>query len=162
MSNKSKSQKPSDTWLTPIDFYLELDKRFHFDNFDPCPADNNLDEFDGLAIEWSKVTFCNPPYSRTLKEKFLHKSYTESLKGKLIVLLLPVSTGTKIFHDLILPHAKVEFIKGRLKFEGIDSDGNWINPHCGLGRLKNIPLDSSQINRSGQFDSMIVIFDGTK
>ena len=162
MSNKAKSQSPSDTWLTSKDFYEELNKRFRFDDFDPCPPDNNIELFDGLTVDWADRTFCNPPYSKTLKEKFLYKAYAESLKGKLIVLLLPVSTGTKIFHELIQPNAKVEFIKGRLKFEGIDNKGNWINPNCGMSRLKNIPgrYIERTINRSGQNDSMLVIFDG--
>lgn len=158
MSSKSKSQTPSDTWLTPIDFYLKLNDRFYFESFDPCPPDNNLEEFDGLTVDWGKVTFCNPPYSRDIKERFINKGYEQSLQGKLVVMLLPVSTGTKIFHELILHNAKVEFIKGRLKFEGIDKEGNWVNPHCGIGNLKHIPDNATKISRSGQFDSMLVIF----
>lgn len=161
-NSKSKSTSFSDTWLTPIDFYIKLNERFKFDDFDPCPADNDLTQFDGLTVDWADITFCNPPYSKTLKEKFLYKGYTESLKGKLVVFLLPVSTGTKTFHNLILPNASIEFVRGRLKFEGIDRDGNWINPHHGIGCLKNIPENAPQIYRSGQNDSMLVIFDGTK
>ena len=160
MSNKSKSQSPSDTWLTPLDFYEELNKRFRFDEFDPCPPDNDIELFDGLKVDWAGITFCNPPYSKTLKEKFIYKAYAESLKGKLIVLLLPVSTGTRIFHDLIQPKARIEFIKGRLKFEGIDSDGTWVNPNCGMYRLDYVSGSFPQISRSGQTDSMLVIFDG--
>lgn len=160
-ATKSKSQVENNTWLTPYEFYVELDRRFKFSKFDPCPPDNNLNEFDGLATQWADRTFCNPPYSKTLKEKFLYKGYEQSLQGKLVVFLLPVSTSTKIFHELILPNAKVEFIKGRLQFEGIDNDGNWVNPHRGIDSLKNIPENTKQIKRSGQTDSMLVIFDGT-
>lgn len=159
MSTKNKSAIASDTWLTPQDFYDELNKRFRFHNFDPCPPDNNLELFDGLTVSWADRTFCNPPYSKTLKEKFLYKAYEESLKGKLIVLLLPVSTGTKIFHELIQPKARVEFIKGRLNFEGIDNEGNWVNPCSGIYTLQNTE-GRTQISRSGQNDSMLVIFDG--
>ena len=160
MSTKNKSVIASDTWLTPKDFYEELNKRFRFDEFDPCPPDNDIELFDGLKVDWAGITFCNPPYSKTLKEKFIYKAYEESLKGKLIVLLLPVSTGTRIFHDLIQPKAKIEFIRGRMRFEGVDKDGNWVNPNCGSYRLTNIPENANQIIRSGQNDSMLVIFDG--
>lgn len=162
MATKNKSVIASDTWLTPIDFYLKLNVKFKFDKFDPCPADNDISVFDGLKVDWADRTFCNPPYSLELKEKFIYKGYTESLKGKLVVLLLPASTGTKIFHDLILPKGKVEFLRGRLKFEGIDKDGNWVNPHEGMGNLKNIPDTAKQIKRIGQNDLMLVIFDGTQ
>ena len=84
----------------------------------------------------------NPPYSRKAKEAFVKKAIEESLKGKLCVLLIPVSTGTKLFHEIILPaNPIIEFVKGRLKFEGLNNKGE----------LCNSPAMS---------DSMIVIFDG--
>jgi DNA N-6-adenine-methyltransferase (Dam) len=121
---KNKSNVVSDTWLTPASFYQKLDKRFTFDSQDPCPPNNDIEKFDGLSVSWANRTFCNPPYSRLLKEKFIYKAYSESLLDKLVVMLLPVSTSTKIFHELILPNAKIEYIRGRLAFKGIDLDGN--------------------------------------
>lgn len=85
--------------------------------------------------------FVNPPYSRKLKEAFIMKALEESKKGKICVLLLPVSTSTLIFHNVILPNAvKIEFVKGRLKFEQKDEDGKFKSKGC------------------GQHDSMIVVF----
>lgn len=156
---KNKSVAISDTWLSPADFYHKLNSRFNFDPFDPAPADNNIEEFDGLAIPWAQRTYCNPPYSQKLKEQFLWKGYHESLQDKLVVFLLPVSTSTKIFHELILPNAKIEFLRGRLGFEGIDSKGNWVNPNTGMGKLKYIPENAPQIKQNGQNDLFLVIFD---
>jgi DNA N-6-adenine-methyltransferase (Dam) len=155
---KSKNASALDTWLTPQDFYDKLNARFSFDDFDPCPPNCNLELFNGLLVEWAPRTFVNPPYSRIDKENFFYKGYEESLKGKLAVFLVPTSTSTKIFHDLILPNARIEFLRGRLKFEGIDRDGNWINPDCGKGKLLNIPKNAPQLSRSGQNDLMLVIF----
>jgi len=124
--------KEHDNWATPKDFYDNLNAEFNFD-FDPCPLNST---FDGLEIEWGYSNFVNPPYSRKLKEQFIKKAYQESLKGKTCVLLLPVSTSTKIFHDIILPNAEIRFIKGRIKF-------------CPNGKT---------INKCGQMDSMLVIF----
>ena len=87
------------------------------------------------------VNFVNPPYSRKLKEQFIMKALEESRKGKTCVLLLPVSTSTTIFHDVILPNAKkIEFVRGRLKFEQKDENGTFKAKGC------------------GQHDSMIVVF----
>jgi hypothetical protein len=155
---KSKSNIASDTWLTPSAFYDKINARFHFDSFDPCPPGCDLEKFNGLKVDWELRTFCNPPYSRTAKEKFFYKGYEESLKGKLVVFLVPVSTSTKIFHELILPNAKVEFLRGRLKFEGIDSNGDWVNPGVGMYPLPDIPDGAPQMSRSGQNDLMLVIF----
>jgi site-specific DNA-methyltransferase (adenine-specific) len=96
---------------TPEDLYRQLDEEFHFD-FDPCP---NNPTFDGLSIEWGKSNYVNPPYRG--KTPWIKKAIEESRKGKTVVMLLPVDTSTKWFHDLILPNAKeIRFIRGRLRF----------------------------------------------
>ena len=126
-----------DDWATPKEFYNKLDSVYHF-NFDPCPYQS---DFDGLTIEWGGCNFVNPPYSRKLKEAFINKALEESKKGKTCVLLLPVSTSTKIFHEVILPNAKkIEFLRGRLKFERKDENGNFVS------------------KSAGQHDSMVVVF----
>ena len=38
-------------------------------------------------------------------------------------MLLPVSTSTKIFHEIIYPNAKIRFLKGRIKFLGHNTKG---------------------------------------
>jgi len=138
---KNRNLKHSDNWATPKEFYDKLDVEFHFD-FDPCPL--NLGEItpenDGLLVEWGKSNFINPPYSRKLKESFVIKALEESKKGKLCVLLLPVSTSTKLFHEVIQPNAKeIRFIRGRIAFEGINTKGE-------------------KSKGKGMHDSMIVIF----
>ena len=139
---KNRNLIHSDNWATPKDFYDKLNEEFNF-NFDPCPL--NLAEItpdkDGLLIEWGKRNYINPPYSRKLKEKFVLKAVEESKKGKLCVILLPVSTSTKLFHDIIKPNAKeIRFVKGRIKFIGINTKGEYVN------------------NKAPMHDSMIVIF----
>jgi len=134
MKNRNIDHK--DDWATPKELYKKLDAEFNFD-FDPCPLHS---DFDGLAISWGNSNFINPPYSRKLKELFIRKAYQESLSGKLCVMLLPVSTSTKIFHEIIYPYAEIRFLKGRVRFEGINSYGELVNNKCGM------------------HDSMIVIF----
>lgn len=132
---KHRDNKPNDNWGTPKEFYDKLNQQYNFD-FDPCPMHA---QFDGLAMDWGERNYVNPPYSRPLKDMFVRKALEEANKGKLCVLLLPVSTSTKLFHDVILPNAKsIEFIKGRLRFlyNGTEDRG------C------------------GQHDSMLVVFDG--
>ena len=134
---KNRNLEHSDNWATPESLYNELDKEFNFD-FDPCPLHSN---FVGLAIEWGKSNFINPPYSRKLKESFVIKSIEESKKGKLCVMLLPVSTSTKLFHKYILPNSKeIRFLEGRIRFLGINTKGEYVT------------------NKSPMHDSMIVIF----
>jgi len=56
-------------------------------------------------------------------------------------MLLPVSTSTKIFHEIILPNAKIRFLQKRVRFEGINTFGELVT------------------NKTGMHDSMIVIFN---
>jgi hypothetical protein len=110
-----------DNWETPKELYNTLDAEFHFD-FDPCPLNHNM-SWDGLKIEWGSSNFVNPPYSRKLKEAFIMKAIEESKKGKLSVILVPVSTSTKIFHEYIYMKYELRFLKGRPKFKGLLRDG---------------------------------------
>ena len=137
MKNSQARIASGDDWKTPDAFYNKLNEEFKFD-FDPCPYQS---DFDGLKIEWGQSNFINPPYSRILKEAFVKKALEESKKGKTCVLLLPVSTSTKLFHEVIQPNAKeIRFVKGRLKFEQKDENGNFVSKGC------------------GQDDSMIIVF----
>ena len=116
MKNTKARDNSGDDWKTPDWFYDKLNQKYHFD-FDPCPYQA---DFDGLDTEcvWGKSNFINPPYSRVLKEKFILRAVEESKKGNLCVMLLPVSTSTRVFHEVILPNASsIEFVRGRLHFE---------------------------------------------
>lgn len=141
---KNRNLNHSDNWTTPIALYEELHSEFNFD-FDPCPyfEGDITPDHDGLLIEWGDRNFVNPPYSRKLKESFIKRSAEQASNGKLCVLLLPVSTSSAIFHDVIRPAAtEIRFIRGRVRFDKIDSNGDRFS--CG----------------TGMHDSMIVIFDG--
>ncbi len=125
-----------DHWQTPQWLYDQLNAEFNFD-FDPCP---NYADFDGLSIEWGRSNFINPPYNRIDKPKFIQKAFDEWKRGKTCVLLIPAATGTKQFHELILPHAEIRFLKGRIAFV-----------------KGGIPRES-KVTEKGKHDSMIVIF----
>jgi site-specific DNA-methyltransferase (adenine-specific) len=138
---KDRNLDNHDNWATPKELYDKLNKEYNFD-FDPCPLNHDTALWDGLSVEWGKSNFVNPPYSRQLKEAFVKKAIDESNKGKLCVMLLPVSTSTVLFHEYILPNAtEIKFLKGRVKFIGINTKGKQV------------------VNKCGMHDSMIVIFN---
>ena len=115
-------------WKTPRALYQTLDAEFHFD-YDPCPI---MASEDGLIKTWGKRNFVNPPYSQL--KVWCKKSYEESLKNKLVVMLIPSRTDTIAWHEYCMKAKEIRFIKGRLKF----------------GNSKN----------SAPFPSAIIIFDG--
>ena len=137
MGHKIRALSHSDIWRTPPYFYNVLNREFDFD-FDPCPYNESDLELDGLAVDWGQRNFVNPPYSQQLKEQFVIKAIQESNKGKICVMLLPVSTSSKLFHEYIAPNAsEIRFVRGRIYFY-------------------------RHIRGAGMHDSMLVVFDGSK
>ena len=132
---KSRDGSPAnDHWATPKELYAKLNIEFSFD-FDPCPLHSTFDGLDH-GIKWGRSNFINPPYNARDKPLFIQRSFEEWKNGATCVLLIPAATSTRQFHELILPHAEIRFIRGRLKF----NDGKTCGKH----------------------DSMIVIFRGGK
>jgi phage N-6-adenine-methyltransferase len=109
---------------TPDELFAELNREFGFD-LDVCALPHNAKlprfytpEVDGLKQDWVGTCWMNPPYGRDA-EKWIRKALEESRKGSTIVCLLPSRTDVRWFHDLVLPHAEVRFIRGRLYFKGM-------------------------------------------
>jgi len=48
---KNRNLNHSDNWATPKEFYDKLNEEFNFD-FDPCPLNHNISDWNGLEIEW--------------------------------------------------------------------------------------------------------------
>lgn len=124
MNNECIFSSNTDLWATPQDFFDRYDALYHFET-DVCALPENAKckrfftpEMDGLKQEWTGVCWMNPPYGRQIGD-WVRKAY-ESARDNLatVVCLLPARTDTKWFHDYILPHAHVQFIKGRIKFGG--------------------------------------------
>jgi phage N-6-adenine-methyltransferase len=128
----------TDKWETPQDFFDKYNALYNFTT-DVCALPSNAkcanyytEEQDGLAQDWTGICWMNPPYGRKIGH-WIKKAYESSLKGATVVCLLPARTDTKWFHNYCI-NAKVEFIKGRIKF------GNAENP--------------------APFPSMVVVFGG--
>lgn len=111
--NRSLFSSASEHWATPTDLYNSLNDEFHF-NDDPCPLHGE----GGLDREWGTRTYCNPPYKRGVTIKWLKKGYEESLKGKLVVFLLPSRTDNQWWHEYVMKASEIRFVRGRLKFGG--------------------------------------------
>ena len=86
---------------------------------------------DALAwSEWSALTppgeavWLNPPYATSLLRRFLERAVATRDAGTPVVALIPASTGTEWWHDLVIdPGAEVRFLRGRLSFDGPHSTG---------------------------------------
>ena len=119
----------SDEWETPDDLFNELNDKYNF-TLDPASTKDNSKcekfftvEENGLIQSWEgERVFCNPPYSQV--KDWAEKASKEAEKGTLIVMLVPSRTDTIWFHKYVYDKAKIEFLKGRLKFKG----GKWSAP----------------------------------
>ena len=129
-------------WRTPIHFFKELDREFHFTVDVAATAENALcgryytKEQDGLQQDWShtarweefdvllasEVVWCNPPYQDIYP--WVQKAAESAKSGATCVLLLNPCTDAAWFQDFIWdqhtqtcqPHVELRFYRGRLRF----------------------------------------------
>lgn len=87
-------------------------------------------EVDGLAEPWKKLNWCNPPFEECAK--WIKKAFLEQQEGKETVMLIPVRTETKYWHEFILNNPKV-------KIEWLRKGYSFINPEDNkpMGVFKN-------------------------
>lgn len=116
-------------WGTPREFFDALHAEFDFTVDVAATAENAkceryfTPEQDGLAQDWAgERCWMNPPYGRAIK-LWMRKAYEESLRGTLVVCLVPARTDTAWWWDYAM-NGEIRFIRGRLRFEG----GSKANP----------------------------------
>lgn len=126
---KALFSKASDEWETPQWLFDKLNVEFHFEMDLAANEDNTKcgdflsKDHDALGnVAWFGTSFLNPPYSKIAA--FMKKAYEESLKGAVVVCLIPCRTDTRYWHDYVMRAQEIRFVKGRLKFNG----GNYSAP----------------------------------
>ena len=144
LNMKTKSTKSNDDWQTPEYLMSNIIKATNVKKFfDPCPFQVNLRKFNGLDedLSWAKWNYVNPPYSQKLKEAFVVRGVQEIKKKNNCLFLIPSSTETVLYHNLIVPNARaIIHINGRVRFCGFNTLGEWVT------------------DKTGQSGSMFVLF----
>jgi len=126
--NKSCFSSNREDWATPWELFHKVAKQHGPFDLDVCatrenakcpeyfsPDQNSL----SLANPWRGRCWMNPPYGRQIGlwlEKAL-KSVQEGTAQK-VVCLIPARTDTAWWHNYVLPFGRIEFLRGRVKFEG--------------------------------------------
>lgn len=122
--HQRKATGGSDEWITPPEVLDPLREMFNF-TLDVAAAKGNSvslvyinKQADALTVDWSTpgYVWCNPPYS--LAAKFLAKGLVEARSGRArSVFLVNVATDTRVWQDVVLPHAVfIWFVDGRISF----------------------------------------------
>lgn len=109
-------------WATPPEIFNPLHREFNF-TLDPCAdiESAKCERFyteaqDGLSKSWAEQrVFMNPPYGKEVYA-WTRKAREEAERGALVVGLLPASCDLKWWHDDVVRHAEVRYIRGRVRF----------------------------------------------
>jgi site-specific DNA-methyltransferase (adenine-specific) len=128
MLSKALFASTNTLWGTPRAFFDPQSARYGPFDLDVCATGINArcrdfisPEQDALRQPWHGVCWMNPPYSRDIG-KWILKAWRETeMPGhaKRVVCLLPARTDTRWWHDYVQKYAsRIEFVRGRLKFEG--------------------------------------------
>lgn len=106
-------------WATPPEIFDPLMLEFDF-TLDPCATPETAkcakfytEAYDGLSKDWSgERVFMNPPYGREVY------AWTRKARdsGTLVVALLPASCDLKWWHEDVVGHANVRYLRGRVRF----------------------------------------------
>lgn len=111
-------------WATPPAIYEALDREFKF-TLDAAASVGNAKhvryvtkDTDALDVAWAgERVFCNPPYGLNLGAWVAKSLLEASEHNALVVMLLPARTDVAWFHDVVLPHGEIRFIRGRLGYQ---------------------------------------------
>lgn len=131
MSKYNFEQKRND-YLSPpelVKMALQNKNREFFD-LDTCCSYRNIPAInyfidgvsDGLKEPWKRFNWCNPPFD--VCAKWIKKAYEEQQKGNETVMLIPVRTETKYWHDYILFNSNVKIQWLRKGYSFINADNN--------------------------------------
>jgi site-specific DNA-methyltransferase (adenine-specific) len=109
-------------WATPPEVFDPLHAEFNF-TLDPCATPETAkcatfftEEVNGLEQSWAgHRVFMNPPYGKEVYA-WTRKARLEQANGALIVGLLPASTDLAWWHEDVLEHAEVRYLRGRVRF----------------------------------------------
>lgn len=142
--NKGRYNGNGRHWGTPPEVFNPLHAEFNF-TLDPCATAESAkcakfytESDNGLTKDWSgERVFMNPPYGREIYP-WTRKAREEAKRGALVVGLLPASCDLSWWHEDVIGHAEVRYIRGRVRFF---TDG----PH----------------RASGFFSSVIIVWRGT-
>ena len=127
-------------YMTPVELLNRAlnTKQKEFFDLDVCCTRENVPavhyyksgEIDGLKEPWKKLNWCNPPFDECAK--WIKKAYLEQQEGKETVMLIPVRTEAKYWHEYILYNPKV-------KIEWLRKGYSFINPETNqpMGIFKN-------------------------
>lgn len=106
-------------WATPPEVFDPLHAEFGF-TLDPCATAESAkcvkfytEADDGLTKDWrGERVFMNPPYGSEVY------AWTRKARdsGALVVGLLPASCDLKWWHEDVVGHAEVRYIRGRVRF----------------------------------------------
>lgn len=113
-----------DLWRTPKAVFDYYDRRFNFLCDVACSSKNCLCNYGFMhdngenaisdTAEWTKVNWCNPPFSDCAS--WINKAIEQMKYGKLTVMLLPADTSVKWFKLAFDNCTECHFISGRLAF----------------------------------------------
>lgn len=120
----------SEEWETPMEVFNPLNKEFCFEtDLAALPHNAKCGKFftpvmDALKQEWQGICWMNPPYGSQLRQ-WMRKACESAARGATIVCLVPARTDTLWWHDYVLPHAEVRYLRGRLKFSGASNSATF-------------------------------------
>lgn len=131
------SEQRSD-WETPAEIFAPLEEEFKF-VVDLAADDVNAkceryftQISNALTQNWNELgcaCWCNPPFDKKSLEAFVGKACLAAQAGAgPFVFLVPVKSDQGWWHDYVVPHAEIRYIRGRVGFVHGGGEKKWKAP----------------------------------
>eukprot|EP01119_Soliformovum_irregulare_P023465 TRINITY_DN8187_c0_g1_i1.p1 TRINITY_DN8187_c0_g1~~TRINITY_DN8187_c0_g1_i1.p1 ORF type:complete len:400 (+),score=41.27 TRINITY_DN8187_c0_g1_i1:2-1201(+) len=104
----------SDAQVSPLQILRELDHIFHFDDEACITSSDPSKIINGLDRRWGSFVWCDPPPSDI--PRWIKKAIQQVELGSIVVMLLPVSSTSRYWQDMILPNASGMWFLPRITF----------------------------------------------
>ena len=117
--NKAIHSSNRDDWGTPDWLFGWFDRRYMFTMDAAATLENSLvgGVCDGLIDEWAEMTWCNPPYGRSVTGTWVRRAYEQTRKDGCAVVLVTCRTSESWWEWCDKATIRFE-IRGRVKFKG--------------------------------------------
>ncbi|MCK4668271.1 adenine methyltransferase [Candidatus Dependentiae bacterium] len=121
IKNDKKSSKYTTRYSTTLELFKPLQKEFGItldvsatQGTAKCSNFYNVED-DPLKREWNGVCWMCPPFRGHMR-RWVKKAYSESLKGNIVICLLPVNSNSTWWDEYVMK-GEIRFIRGEVLLE---------------------------------------------
>ena len=160
MKHHQRTEGKNDEWLTPPEILRSLGE-FYLDPCAPSRPPWVMADYiyrlssgeDGLKLPWFNRVWCNPPFNRYVRPKWMAKMAVHG-NG---IMLIPAATETRAFFDYVWSRADaVCFVRNRPHFHYVDGRRASFNSGTAIALVAYGAANVLALQKSGLGQTLVI------